>query len=265
MTLWEALILGLVQGLTEFLPVSSSGHLVLLQRLFGVNEAVLTFDVMVHLGTLLAVITVFRQDISAMIRRPWDKLPRLIIVGVIPTAVIGFVFSDFFAKLFSTGQTLGIGFLVTGAILWLAESIRSRNRSLHSMTYGDAAFIGLMQGLAILPAVSRSGLTIAGALFRGLDRELAARYSFLLSLPAILGASVLEAKDLSIGIGVEISLLPLLVGIITASVSGYVAIKFMLRLLASGSIRKFSYYVWILGVLVLVDQLFTHRFFAPLF
>lgn len=265
MTIWEALTLGLVQGLTEFLPVSSSGHLVLFQRFFGIQEAVLTFDVMAHFGTLLAVIAVFWQDLSTMIRRPLDRLPRLLIAGTIPTAAIGLIFSDFFARLFATGQTLGIEFLATGTILWLAETVQARNKSLQSMTYGDAAFIGAMQGLAIMPAISRSGLTIAGALFRGLNRELAARYSFLLSLPAILGAAVLETSKLSLGGGGETTLLPLIVGTAAAAVSGYAAIKFMLRLLVTGSMRRFSFYVWMLGLLVLADQLVTHRFFNPLF
>lgn len=263
MSLWEAAILGLVQGLTEFLPISSSGHLVLFQKLFGIAEDALIFDVSLHLGTLVAVLVVFWSDIWNMVRRPFSRLTLLVVAGTIPTALIGLSLSDFFEELFKSGKTLGLEFLVTGAVLWWAESVRSQNKNLQQTGYLDALFIGTMQGLAIMPAISRSGLTIAGALFRGLNRELAARYSFLLSVPAILGAAVFTAKPLlsnpQLAAGVEP--VPMLVGTLVAAVSGFAAVKFMLRLLTQGSIRVFSYYVWALGGLILVDQLITHFYF----
>ncbi len=267
MDLWQSFILGLVQGLTEFLPVSSSGHLVLLQRILGLEEAVFTFDVMVHLGTLLAVIIAFWRDLVEIIRRPLGKLPLLIVAGAIPTAVIGLLFSDFFAGLFASGQSLGPGFIVTGIVLWAVEGIRANNqrKSLREMDVLDAITVGLAQGLAIIPALSRSGLTISAALVRGLNRELAARYSFLLSLPVILGASILEIKGMDSNMEYSVGLLPILIGTITAGVSGFLAIKFMLRVLARGSLRRFSYYVWLLGTLVLIDQVFFQRYFPPLF
>lgn len=263
MTIWEATILGLVQGLTEFLPVSSSGHLVLFQQLFGIRQDALVFDVAVHLGTLVAVLIIFWQDVWYMVRRPFSRLTLLVVAGTIPTALIGILLNDVFAELFSSGQTLGLEFLLTGAVLWWAESVRSRNKTLTQTSYVDALFIGTMQGLAILPAVSRSGLTIAGALLRGLNRELAARYSFLLSVPAILGAAVFAAKPLfsTAGAPQGIGTVPLAVGTLVAAISGYLAIRFMLRVLARGSLRGFAYYVWLIGILVLVDQLVTHRFF----
>jgi len=262
MTNWEAFLLGLVQGLTEFIPVSSSGHLVLLQRYFGIDEGI-TFDVMVHFGTLLAVVFVFWQDLLKIAKEPFGRFPLLLLAGAVPTAMIFFTFSDFFITLFDTGQGLGFGFVITGLILWYAEKMPSGKKKLAEMSFLDAVFIGIMQGLAIAPGVSRSGTTIAGGLFRGLDREFAARYSFLLSLPIIFGATLLEIKDFTLA--GDTDLIPLAIGTVTAAVSGYFAIKYMLRVLTQGSLRIFSYYVWFLAMLVFTDQLLFNRYFPPLF
>lgn len=269
MSLFEAIVLGMIQGLTEFLPISSSGHLVLAQRIFGVHEAVLFFDVMLHVGTLVAVLIVFSRDWLAILRRPLSRLTWLLIAGLIPTGILGLAFKDVISKLFASGQTLGIEFLITGIILWWAEGLPRGRKSLRRMSYLDAAVVGTAQGLAILPALSRSGLTIAGALLRGLDRETAARYSFLLSAPAILGAALVELKDASSGpLASAVSAVPwaqVLAGMAAAAVFGYLAIKVMLAVLTRGNMRAFSYYVWAVGILVLLDQVVTHRFFPPLF
>lgn len=268
MNLIHAFILGVVQGLTEFLPVSSSGHLVLFQRLFGISEGALTFDVAVHLATLIAVFVVFWKDIVDMLKKPFGKLPLLIIAGTIPTVAIALAFKDMFEKVFESGRTLGIEFIFTGLILWYAESIRSKDKGLEKATYTDAVVVGLAQGVAILPAISRSGLTIAGALFRGLNREFAARFSFLLSIPAILGAAVLDGYKLVKNPGMlETSggFLPLAVGMLAAAVFGYFAIRFMLKILAKGSLKVFSYYVFILGFLVIMEQLVSGKLFGRLF
>ncbi|ABB16228.1 undecaprenyl-diphosphate phosphatase [Carboxydothermus hydrogenoformans] len=256
MNSFQALILGLVQGLTEYLPVSSSGHLVLLQKIFGLKENVLLFDILVHLGTLVPLLIIFRDEILAIIKKPWGRLPLLIIAGTVPTALIGLGFKDFFERLFVSGSTLGIEFIITGLILWLAERQKSGRKNLEKTTFLDAIFVGVAQGLAILPAISRSGLTISGALIRGLNREWAAKFSFLLSIPAILGAAVLDLKSF-----VEqnanlagIDLMPFIVGFFAAMLSGYFAVKFMLEILRKGKLTWFSYYVWILGVTILVLQ-----------
>jgi len=256
LTTVEAIILGLVQGLTEYLPVSSSGHLVLLQKLFGLKENVLLFDILVHLGTLIPLLIIFWQEIWNIIRKPWGRLPLLIIVGTIPTALIGLGFKDFFERLFESGRTLGIEFIITGLILWFAESQKSGHKTLAKTSYFDAIFIGIAQGLAILPAISRSGLTISGALLRRLDREWAAKFSFLLSIPAILGAAVLDLNNFiesSNGFAAT-NFTPFIVGFIAAMVSGYFAVKFMLEILKRGSLKIFSYYVWVLGIIVLLLQ-----------
>ncbi|MCX7842051.1 MAG: undecaprenyl-diphosphate phosphatase [Clostridia bacterium] len=268
MDIFQAFILGVIQGLTEFLPISSSGHLVLVQRLFGISEGALTFGIAVHLATLLAVMAVLWEDVVNILKKPFGKLPLLIIAGTIPTIVIAVAFKDLFEKLFNTGSTLGLEFIFTGLILWFSDSMKSRGKVLEKTSYADAAIIGLAQGVAILPAVSRSGLTIAGALFRGLDREFAARFSFLLSIPAILGAAVFDGYDLiknSAAPGGGIDFLPLAVGMVAAAVSGYFAVRFMIKLLSKGSMKVFSYYVFILGALVLFEQIFIGRLFGRLF
>ncbi len=256
MTVWQSIVLGIVQGLTEFLPVSSSGHLVLGQRLFGLQEAVLTFDILVHLGTLVAVLAVFRADVGALVKQPRQRLFWLIILTTIPTGIIGLVLHDFIAGLFTSGRTLGVEFIATGLVIWFADRIKERTKGINEISDFDAIFVGVMQGIAILPAVSRSGLTIAGSLFRGINREAAARFSFLVSIPAIAGAAVFDLKTI-IGQGLPSGLaLPLFIGPVVAAVSGYWAIKFMIRILQRGSLRGFAYYVWALGGLVIVLQLF---------
>lgn len=262
MTLIQAIILGIVQGLTEFLPVSSTGHLVLTQKLFGINEPTMAFDTLLHMGTLIAVFVVFKDDIISILKKPFQKLTWLLIVGTIPTAIIGILFKDKFEQMFQSGSTLGFEFIATGLILLWAGALRSGHKGVKETTFLDAAFIGVMQGVAIMPAVSRSGLTISGALFRKLDREFAARFSFLMSIPAILGAAVFQVKDiLEVGGGTGISTGAMIGGAIAAALAGYVSIKYMLEVLRKGSMKYFAYYVFIIGVLVIIDQHLTHIFF----
>lgn len=256
----KTILLGIIQGFTEFLPVSSSGHLLVARRFLGLSEAGLFLDTMLHLGTLVAVLIVFWRDILAMIKKPFSHLTLLVVVGTIPTAAIGLIFKDFFEENARTGFTVGWGFLVTGVILWLADSYKNSGwKKIDDVSFFDAVVVGILQGAAILPAVSRSGLTIAGSLFKGIDREDAARFSFLLSIPAILGAVVLQSKDI-LGGGVEvISATSLFAGTIAAAISGYIAVRWMLKVIQRGSFKGFSIYVWILGIFVLSMQ-FLGRF-----
>ena len=256
MSVFEALLLGLVQGLTEFLPVSSSGHLVIFQHLLGIQEPPLTFDTLVHLGTLIPVFVVFWPDIVEILKKPFSRLPILIIVGCIPAAVMGIGLEPIFEKAFESLLVVGIGLLITGGILLLSEklSIRdNRNKNWSTMTAWDAVLIGVMQGIAITPGISRSGSTIAGSLLRGLNREYAARFSFLLSVPVILGAGLLQLKDLPAGAFTGINWLPYLIGPGIAAVSGYVAIKLVLRFLQRGRLNVFSYYCWTVGLITLAS------------
>ncbi len=267
MNFFEALFLGIVQGLSEFLPISSSGHLVLFQKLLGISKVGLTFEIAVHLATLLSVIIVFRRDIVELLKRPFNKLTLMIVIATIPTGAIGLLFDDIFDRLFQTGATLGLEFILTGVILLFAESCRNKRKKLDDMNVVDAAVIGTAQGLAILPAVSRSGLTIAAALVRGLDRKFAAKFSFLISIPAILGAALKDVLDIvdSGGFSTGIDPLVLAGGMLAAAISGYFAVKFMVRILTQRNLKIFAYYVFVIGGLVLLDQLFFGKFFVKLF
>jgi undecaprenyl-diphosphatase len=254
LVLIEHIILGIVQGLTEFLPISSTGHLVLFRQLFGLQEAGLLFDTMLHLGTLIAVVIVFWPEIKHVLTNPFGKLARLLVVGTIPTAVIGLAFEDYFEEISRTGVTIGYEFIVTGMIIWAVESMRKGHRRFDQINYTDALIIGTLQGAAILPAISRSGFTIAGALLRGIERGDAARFSFLLSLPAILGAVVLQTMKLVDHPLESTALIPMLIGTVFAAIAGYFAIRWMLKILTSGSMKGFAIYVWILGAVILAMQ-----------
>lgn len=230
MNILIAALLGLVQGLCEFLPVSSSGHLVLFQDIFGINEGAMFFDTMLHLGTLAAVIAVYYRQLWALIKKPFQKKVYLLLLSTLVTTVIAFAFKDLFDSAFE-GKFLGIGFLITAVILFLNEKLSHGKKDIEHMKYTESLGVGLMQGVAIFPGVSRSGSTIAGARFFGLSKEAAAEYSFILSIPAILGSLVLQIPDVAAeGLqGTDWGCV--IVGTIVAAVSGYFAIRWMLRLI----------------------------------
>lgn len=264
MNIFLAMLLGLVQGLCEFLPVSSSGHLVLLQTIFGVEEGALFFTTMLHVGTLLAVFAVYWRQIWEMLRRPIQKKVGLLLLSTAVTTLLAFLFRDVISAAYE-GILLGPGFLLTAAILYGSERYFRRRRSkgldIQQMGLVSAMGIGAMQGIAILPGVSRSGSTIAGARLFGLNKDAAAEFSFLLSIPAILGSLVLQLPDvLDAGFG-EVAWGPILAGMAVAALSGYLAIRWMLRLIRSKSLLGFSLYTAVLGCLVLLDQLAFHVFF----
>ncbi|MDD4803049.1 MAG: undecaprenyl-diphosphate phosphatase [Syntrophomonas sp.] len=250
MTILHALALGIVQGLTEFLPVSSSGHLVILQHLFGIEEGALTFDVLLHIGTLMAVFAAFWKDIFAIIKKPFSRLTYLIIVGCIPAGLMGFFLQPLFEQAFQSLLVVGIGLLITGFVLKGSELVAEKSlnmKEIRETSYLDVLFIGLLQGLAIVPGISRSGSTIAGGLLAGLDRTFAARYSFLVSIPVILGAGLVQLKDFSAAELTGVELLPYVIGPVTAALFGFLAIKVVMRLVKEGRLSIFSYYCWLLG------------------
>ncbi len=254
LTKLESFILGMIQGLTEFLPISSTGHLYLGRHFFGLQEAGLTLDTMLHLGTLVAVLVFYREEFSKILKNPFGRLTWLLVIGTIPAVVIGLLFKDFFDEISKTGVTIGWEFLITGIFLWIAESSKNGYKKMDEISYRDAFMIGLFQAGAIFPAVSRSGLTIVAALWRNLDRETAAYFSFLLSTPAIAGAVILQSFDLVQGKGEEITLSALLVGIVSSAVFGYIAVKWMISYLKKHSLKPFAVYVWALGIVVLIFQ-----------
>jgi undecaprenyl-diphosphatase len=269
MSFIEAVILGAVQGITEFLPVSSSGHLALLQKIFGISESALLFDTMVHVGTLGAVFVVLRQDILAILRRIIQPMTAFLVLATIPAVIAALILKEHIEAAFNSGVSLGFAFLFTALALFTAEFLSSRgtSRSIKAgtrtvMTWADALVIGLCQAVAIVPGVSRSGLTLSGGFSRRLDRDLAARFSFLLSIPAILGALVLQLKDLATGTPTGgIGSGPLIAGTLTAALVGFFAVKLMLKIIKERSLRGFAAYVAALGILTLIDQFGTHLFF----
>ena len=272
MTYFEAIILGLVQGLAEFLPISSSGHLALLQNWFGIDETkVLLFTVLLHVGTLISVFIVYWKDIWELIvelcitikdlctgkglkleERPVRKLGVMIIVATIPTAIIGFAFNDFFDSLYTSVIPIGIGLIITGFLLLIAEKMNSGNRTIENMNLRNAIFIGCVQGVAICPGISRSGSTLFGSLVCNLDRKFAVKFVFLISIPSILGSAILEAPE-AIEAGVTASELgPVIVGMVVAAIAGLAAIKGMIKIVQDKKLIWFSYYVWILGAIVVL-------------
>ena len=254
----QAIFLGLLQGLTEFLPVSSSGHLVLGQRLMGFREPELLFDVAVHVGTLVAVVIYFRSDLWTMARGLWAKdqnarqgrkLIYLVAAGSIPTALLGLLCKDLFERMFSSLWAVGAALLLTAAFLFLTRLAPEKGRGLEHAGVARAFGVGVAQGLAITPGLSRSGSTIAAGLLLGLDRELAARLSFVMSIPAILGALVLQLAH--VGSLSRLQPGPYLVGGLTAAVSGYLALRWLLRLVQQGKLYYFSPYCALVGLAAL--------------
>jgi len=271
--LLKALLIGVIQGLTEFLPVSSSGHLVLAQHYLGIDEPGVIFEVAVHFGTLVSVIIVFWRDIVDILKAfltlfkgrrrymPCEeqqamRLAILIVVGSVPTAIIGFGFEDFFESLFSSVLFVGGALLVTGALLWLTERVRRGSRNINQMGVLDALIIGTMQGLAIMPGISRSGSTICTSLLLGLNRETATRYSFLLSIPAVFGASLFKLKDMLEMVGQGFPWVMLVTATLAAVVAGIVAILLVVQLLKRGKLDLFAYYCWAVGLFVIVSHFF---------
>ncbi len=250
----------MVQGLTEFLPVSSSGHLVFFQSLLGFKEPPIFFDVMLHLGTLLAVVVYFGTDIWKIIEgigstfrkeeenREGAKLFLWIILATIPTGLMGILFKDWFESFFSRPKLVGGMLLITGLVLWLTRFAKREGKPLGRMGWFDAILIGIAQGVAIIPGISRSGATISMGLFCGLDRELSGKFSFLLSIPAILGATLLEYKK----IGTVSDLGTVLIGTAVAFGVGILALTFLMKIIKIGKLYNFSYYCCGMGILMII-------------
>jgi undecaprenyl-diphosphatase len=261
--LLAAVVLGIVQGLTEFLPVSSSGHLILARAFFGwdAGRFGLAFDVACHVGTFLAVVAYFYRDVLAMIAalpgaltgRDGDaeRLVRLVIVGTIPVVIVGVLFGDALQAL-RAPAVIAVTLTIGAVGLLLAERVGAKNRSEDSVGYGEALAIGIAQAAALVPGVSRSGATLTVALLFGLRRPGAARFAFLLSLPAVLAAAAKEALDLAeVGVAaVPVTLFA--VGLTVSGIVGYLTIKFFLRYLTNHSLAVFAYYRFALAAVTVL-------------
>lgn len=263
---WQGFILGIVQGLTEFLPISSSGHLVLFQRLLKIQHHDLAFDMVVHVATLIAIVFVFRNFLLTLLKQTVSVLKTkqinkaalfvfYIVVGTIPAGVIGVAFKDFFEQLFESGNTIGYEFIIMGIILYFTPKSKGNLghyeqalEDIDQLNVRKSLIIGFAQALAISPAISRSGMTIVAGLLMGLSPRLASVYSFTLSIPVIAGAAVLmlrhihpsESEFASYGIGFLASL-----------ISGIFALVLVIKIVKHQKLEYFSYYLWALGLVVI--------------
>lgn len=251
-----AVILGIIQGITEWLPVSSSGHLALMQHFFGVHPP-LIFDMLLHLGTLAAVVAYFRNDLISLAsdillldtKSEGFRIGLLIILASVPTALIGLTMEDYFAGMFTDIPLVGLALIITGIVLFL-----TRNKSGEkNISIVPALVMGLFQGFAVAPGISRSGMTISAGILLGIDRKKAARFSFLLFIPAILGAIMLKSSD-ALNIGNEL-IGPAIVGTLVSAAVGYLAIGALLNLIKKQRFSDFSYYCIVLGIIAIATSL----------
>jgi undecaprenyl-diphosphatase len=265
MSLADIVLLGLIQGVTEFLPVSSSAHLVIFQNLFGVKEPQLLLDTALHLGTLIATVVVLRNEILALLKgllsyalhllrgemhalgdeqRSMARLAGLVCIGLVPTGLLGFFFRDQFERLFGSLPAVGILLMITGALLWMTRRVKEGTKEGGKISVMDALVIGFIQGLAIAPGISRSGSTISFGLFRNFKKDFSFRFSFLISIPAIAGAMVLEWEAPALS---SRELLHVLAGTLTAAVAGYLCLRLLRTVVQEGRLYFFSPYCWAAG------------------
>lgn len=274
----QAIILGIIQGFTEFFPVSSSGHLVLFQDLFGFKEPALFFDISLHIGTLLAVIVYFFTDIANLLKsvfrlgvqmlkpdpaRPaaWAndpdlKMVGLILIGTLPTAVLGLGFHQIADHLFASMGVVGLALFFTAGLLLGTRLVKPKGFGIMEFTVLGAMIVGVAQGVAVIPGISRSGATIAVCLFLGLRRDAAARFSFLLAIPAILGALLLSLVSGSEGWG-EFSTVSIALGTITSAGVGYLALSTLIKIVRHGQLFYFAPYCLVIGIITLILGLYT--------
>lgn len=267
LNLSTAIILGIVQGLTELFPVSSSAHLVILQSFFtDFRQPGVAFDVILHLGTLFAIAFYFRAEIINIVRgliparllsvsSPIDagvsrRFVLLIVIGTIPVVIAGLLFRKTIHQTFESAQVAAFFLLITGLLLFLSDRVQNVRRETKEMTLTDSILIGIAQAFALLPGISRSGATITAAIFLKIDRTEAARFSFLLSLPAVCGAVILESGYLRYISSADI--LPYIAGFISAALAGFLSLKLFFLVIRKARLKYFAYYCWILGTLTLL-------------
>ena len=286
MTLIQAILMGLIQGLTEFLPVSSSGHLAIFQYIFGINtDTGMLFEVMLHLGTLIAVCLVFFKDIKHLfvegigilkdfivnvkirfgrseekkrriVTNAYRKFVLLIMITTIPTGILGIALNNVMDAATSSLLIPGMCLVINAIILLVVESLPGGKKKVKRASYKDAALIGVAQGLAVLPGISRSGSTISACLGLRFDRSFAVKYSFIASLPAIIGANILELRHLGDAFADGGNFLYYLIGTIVAGISGYICIRIMMYVVSEKKFSYFAYYCAIVGVISLIFHFF---------
>lgn len=290
MNLIESIFMGIIQGVTEFLPVSSSGHLAIFKNLFGLQDTGLLFDVLLHVGTLVAVFVVFWKDIWELIvngigiiidslknagyflsnftqknkagfkkkkyvnviSTSYRRFAMLVIVSTIPTGLMGILFNDIIEKASAALIIPGICLLITGTLLLIADNTPDGKKNEDTVSYKNAAAVGICQGIATLPGISRSGTTIVACLVSKMDRKFAVKYSFIMSIPVILGAAVLEVKDIGNSTISGGDVFNYIIGMLVATVVGYICIKTMLKAVRNKKFKGFSIYCYIVGVIAII-------------
>ena len=256
MSIVQALVLGIVQGLTEFLPVSSSGHQIVAGRILGLSYVPLGFELVTHLATLLAVVIAMRKQFFSLVKRPLQKMNLNIIVATVPTVIIFLTFRNFFEGLLD-GHLLALCFVITAILLWISSMIKHKNTKAQ-IGILDAAIIGISQGVAGMPGISRSGATIATAKLLGQSQESAAHFSFLISIPIIIGASLWEF--IGGGFSFGIAVIPAIVGAVASFTVGFLAISLFLKLIKKIPLGGFSIYLIALAVFMVLND-FVFRLF----
>lgn len=258
------LLLGLLQGITEPIPISSSGHLVLAEALFGLEIEGLSFEVFVNFASLIAVLIVFWDDITRIARNTFHYIATrdseakseflftmFVIIGTIPAAVLGILFEDMIESILKGVKIVGVTLLITGVALWIIRRLEGYKGE-KAMTAKDALIIGLAQAVALIPGVSRSGATIVGAMALGLDRDTALRYSFLLYIPVSLGGMVLKGPDIISDPLIGMLAIPYLVAFIASLIASYFALRWFINIMRSGKLGYFSIYCWMVGLFVIL-------------
>ena len=249
MTIFDAVLLGIIQGLTEFLPISSSGHLVIGQKILGISVAGNVFEVVVHLGTLCSVLIVFMPDIMQLIKSlksvSTQKYIFTIALGTLPAAIIGFLFKDIMLEAFENIKIVAITLVITGTILLTTRFIKTQ---LRDVSISNGLLIGIAQAMAIIPGISRSGMTISIGMYLGIVPEKAAKFSFLLAIPAIVGAGLLTGMDSINSSEPTLSWSILIVGFVSSLLIGLVSLKWLLRLIQSGKFHWFGVYCILIGI-----------------
>lgn len=258
------LLLGIVQGVTEPIPVSSSGHLIVAQRLMGMEQNGLSFEMLTNTASLIAIAFIYRKDLQRLIvnglsylrtRKPEYKSDFMfilyIIVGTIPAVIIGLLFKDQIEKIFASVHTVGIALLFTGVALWLIRNLRGRKLD-NDLSFKDALIVGLAQAVALIPGISRSGSTVITSIAVGMKQETALRFSFMLYIPISLGGMVLGVSDITSDPDFSSLLIPYLIAFIATQICTYVAMKWLMNIMARGNLKYFAYYCFVVGILLLV-------------
>jgi undecaprenyl-diphosphatase len=250
MTIFEAALLGIIQGLTEFLPISSSGHLVIGQKVLGISVAGNVFEIVVHLGTLVSVLIVFWADIWQLITSLKSALTQkyifTIVIGTLPAVIVGFLFKDIISEAFESIKVVAITLLITGLILLTTKYIKTK---LKDISVGRGLLIGIAQAMAIIPGISRSGMTISLGMYLGITPDKAAKFSFLLGIPAIVGAGLLTGLDLMESSEPTLAWSVLIVGFISSLLVGWISLKWLLGLVKSGKFHWFGVYCILVGLI----------------